>query len=804
MYCRKCGAELREDSNFCPKCGTDVRGETAPVVDNEKSKDEKSNKKNYGKRAAIITGCLLVVLVVLFVVLSNPDLRYKSLVSGADAAIKRGNYEAAINSLEDAVTQRPDEVDNYIKIATAYVENGDLYHAKEMLKEGYVQTRDEELQKITIWGPLPCYESVIVTDGIPIFLRCEYVFSEDTVVGNIYYAGKLKKEIQYYFEDERVAGTSIISYGLSMFRENIFSGLKICSEAEKLLYRYYDMNLDYEYNVEGLLSSITENGEVIAMVEYKEEAGEKHTVVDFGERTIDFFNVRKGKIWQSIIMDKNSTDSVYLTYEQDSDGGYNIQAIASSLEIVAFLGKTWNMTFNRDGLMKEIDTNDAVIMMEYVDGKVLEVNGSDGKCLEYKYDNQGKISEVLTYEEGRICEEAIYSYDKNAQLVEINYKNDGQISTTFYVRYNEEGQVFSIEEPLEEGGSRIQKYTYLPNGNIDILTIKTETGMSEYKFLYDRNGRCSSIEEVVGGTEVSDGGISENTDSVKNQITVTKEYAHPYEITGGAYPTVYAIVDWNGDIGARSEILHLYIILREDETGDINIVELPCETAICNADQNSVQKLWQIDNPNELLVTVNANYDLNNSEFIYISMDDLLKAQMDANGGVLDLELSLTEDELATINEYVSAYGKEEMSQAWQKVLDNEPLEKYDIEYVCCIFEKMGITYGTNEKLGRALFYLSEDLAKVTDLFDISYTSYEKEDFNSYWSRNYNVACYNTLFAMPETVGNIGFCYYPDDAEEFAKQVHWLWAGDADYTPNDTVQTIAETMNSIYLEKAGN
>ena len=63
MYCRKCGAEMPEDSLFCPTCGTNILDNNPTNI---KSKDKNRNKTL--RRIVIICGIVLIILAVVFFV----------------------------------------------------------------------------------------------------------------------------------------------------------------------------------------------------------------------------------------------------------------------------------------------------------------------------------------------------------------------------------------------------------------------------------------------------------------------------------------------------------------------------------------------------------------------------------------------------------------------------------------------------------------------------------------------------------------------------------------------------------------
>lgn len=193
MYCIKCGAELSEDSKFCSNCGAVIRGK------NNYLKKRNGSKKNVFVFSVALLGVVFVVIALTFV--------YKITVQKDDAdttlKVETENeiHEKTVDNQEDLVGH--ENADSYIEAASACVEKGDLYGAKSILKKGYEDTRDESLQNVSIYGPLPCYDNVLITEELPVINTCEYVFSNDTVTGNIYFLESSAIRIEYYFSSQR-------------------------------------------------------------------------------------------------------------------------------------------------------------------------------------------------------------------------------------------------------------------------------------------------------------------------------------------------------------------------------------------------------------------------------------------------------------------------------------------------------------------------------------------------------------------------------------------------------------------------
>lgn len=69
MYCRNCGKEIPNDSNFCPNCGTEIKA-NAEVLDNTKE-SEHNVENGVSKKANKNVGCSTILVIVGFILLSQ-------------------------------------------------------------------------------------------------------------------------------------------------------------------------------------------------------------------------------------------------------------------------------------------------------------------------------------------------------------------------------------------------------------------------------------------------------------------------------------------------------------------------------------------------------------------------------------------------------------------------------------------------------------------------------------------------------------------------------------------------------------
>lgn len=68
MYCRICGKEIPDDSNFCPNCGTEIKANTEVLDDTKES--EHNVEKSVPKKANKNVGCSTILVIVGFFLLS--------------------------------------------------------------------------------------------------------------------------------------------------------------------------------------------------------------------------------------------------------------------------------------------------------------------------------------------------------------------------------------------------------------------------------------------------------------------------------------------------------------------------------------------------------------------------------------------------------------------------------------------------------------------------------------------------------------------------------------------------------------
>lgn len=185
MRCRKCGAEIKEGSLYCEICGEEVRivpdyssldELLAEHVRNElhsniqqqhekkvAPKSKRAQKNSHKKILIILSSLLLAILVGLLLY----QISYAGYIKKGYNALKRENYDIAIQHFESAIKKDNKKAGGYKGIADVYLAKDDFYSAEEVfLKEIEKQKDNEELYKSLI----QIYIDAKKKDRIPILL----------------------------------------------------------------------------------------------------------------------------------------------------------------------------------------------------------------------------------------------------------------------------------------------------------------------------------------------------------------------------------------------------------------------------------------------------------------------------------------------------------------------------------------------------------------------------------------------------------------------------------------------------------
>ena len=219
----------------------------------------------------------------------------------------------------------------------------------------------------------------------------------------------------------------------------------------------------------------------------------------------------------------NSPDGIsrYYTYTEDGDlsstmyegaqkgfaFGYN-----TSHELVSVVATNTDrkVTYERDARHRILNVHDgkgedvSTTYLSYDDRDRLKTFTSNGHFREIDYDGEWGVSAIIDHEGG---EESPfgerYTYDERGRLRSVTSASDG-------TRY-----LFNIYDDGANGTGRLKRevfgngtstsYEYDSGGRITSMTTQTESGtrLSDYRIVYNEDGRISRITEAVSGKSSS-------------------------------------------------------------------------------------------------------------------------------------------------------------------------------------------------------------------------------------------------------------------------------------------------------------
>lgn len=539
MYCIKCGAELSEDSKFCSNCGVVIKG-----------KNNFLKRRNDSKRNVFVISITLLEVVFVIIALT---LLYKITVQKNDkgttskVAMENEIYEKTVD--DQGVLVGHENADSYIEAATACVERGDLYGAKNILETGYSNTRDDLLKNVSICGPLSCYDNVLLTEEFPVITTCEYVFSNDMVTGKINFLETSAVRIEYFFSsaEERLVGEVITAYNMTV--------AGVDSKADEILQQDVYYCFDCFYNEKGEIAALVNvyDQEEFATMEY--ENG-RCTSVNFMETDYIFEYDEKGQIVSVTIPDSDCDFQMF--YEYDPDGSYTVTGPAGmNSDFFGKIEEKWELSVDKRGFLRELIVGEArIIEVEFGErGEILCSNGlmedyyGRGKKLEYEYNENEDISRVLIFgtdsespKEYVLEAEVNYLYNSKKMMTDIVCNiSDGIDSKSVYeklsyhIDYDQDGRSMRFEETGTGDLKTTYEISYSDDGKIERIKGQIDKEIYVYKYEYDTYGRWIGMVNVSEYDEQS-----EKLDVPENDVAME---TNPYLITGAAEPRLYLISD---------------------------------------------------------------------------------------------------------------------------------------------------------------------------------------------------------------------------------------------------------------------
>jgi len=132
MVCKKCGAEIPDDSVFCGKCGAKINGESFF--------NEIRNKKS----VFVMKKPLIVLIVVLIIVIATTFVYAGNSLRTFKNALKNGDYKEAIKIYDNEIRGNPDKE----KQVTSFLKN-EIQETLTSYKGGKI-TYNEAINKLQI------------------------------------------------------------------------------------------------------------------------------------------------------------------------------------------------------------------------------------------------------------------------------------------------------------------------------------------------------------------------------------------------------------------------------------------------------------------------------------------------------------------------------------------------------------------------------------------------------------------------------------------------------------------------------
>ena len=513
MYCRKCGSELPSDGVFCPKCGTEAAGQ---VISNASIREGDRKKK-------IIPLLTLIFLLIVGISIVGihywnnhrysqflaeaeqyildgdvdnaiaywekaidirpkdsgeikEELNYYRSIKDATSAFDSSDWNLAIDYLEFAIELKPEISENYLLLATAYVEKWDLFNAKKALSNGYEATKSPDLKNVSIWGPLSLIETAYyMTEYMPI-TRCEYLFSDNGVNSYIYAYGDPIAGASYIFKNERVKYITLLDYDeysyIGMFPQQI-QGIPIFDS----VLTYFDV----EYNSIGQMSAVTYAGTTFATIDYEGDRGATITAkADFR----DYFSVGdelKFYYNENNLISEMIYGDISVEFRYDENGGY--QAVIPSVGTI--------LKFDSAGLFVGLDepngadnfsanSENGRILSYEMDGVKAEIGYEDDKISTFKI---SRTLDVTIHNSINFFYENINGID---YLVRMEYTLPEGDKAEFLIYWDDNGKVERISNELD-GYDMLLSYTN--NRLTSYVLMGRDLTSTTYVLEYDVEGR---------------------------------------------------------------------------------------------------------------------------------------------------------------------------------------------------------------------------------------------------------------------------------------------------------------------------
>lgn len=153
MFCRKCGTQNVDGSQFCGNCGAKmvqpsqiVRREISGNIQERNSTVKKKRGKAVWIVIAILVLAAAIAAAALIAVQKKKEKEYQAKLDRAEKYLEELNYDKAETAYLAAIDIDPKQPEAYLKLADVYMEQGEPRRAKVILEQGLEATHDEEIE----------------------------------------------------------------------------------------------------------------------------------------------------------------------------------------------------------------------------------------------------------------------------------------------------------------------------------------------------------------------------------------------------------------------------------------------------------------------------------------------------------------------------------------------------------------------------------------------------------------------------------------------------------------------------------
>lgn len=164
MFCKNCGAEIKQGARFCENCGAPVAGasdeknrHTSPQKKPHKAKPKAGNSKSLDSFFADKRRMMIIIVVAAVLVACiiggliwhshSQKVKYDGYMQTASELMTNGDYDQAEMILNESIQLRPKEPQAYLTLASVYTEKKEYHKTVVILRQGAEKTGKDEVFK---------------------------------------------------------------------------------------------------------------------------------------------------------------------------------------------------------------------------------------------------------------------------------------------------------------------------------------------------------------------------------------------------------------------------------------------------------------------------------------------------------------------------------------------------------------------------------------------------------------------------------------------------------------------------------